>query len=152
MIFGVETVLVTMPVHPYCGHELAVVRTERGTRGKIHILVEAPDKRLLRLPIDWTNRGTQVTPVNIGNKSLVVNVRDLLFLAKICEAATKHVFDQTVKLQTSSEPPQGRTGMANGFCCNGVGGAPGGKQKESDINVVFIGTEADPCRIIGGNQ
>jgi len=144
-----------MPVHPYCGYELPVVRTERGTRGargKIHILVEAPDKRLLRLPIDWTNRGTQVTPAHIDNKLPVVNVRGLLFLAKICEAATRHVFDQPMNQRTSSEHPQGRTGMANGFCCNGVGGTPGGKQKESDIHVGFIGAEADPSRIIGGNQ
>ncbi len=50
-----ETVVITHPCHPNCGHELAVVRHHRDPVNP-SVVVELPDLTRRRIPLTWTDR------------------------------------------------------------------------------------------------
>ena len=47
---------VTLPVHPFHGMALAVMRLKRDHQGHRYVIVEHPHGGQLRLPLDWTDR------------------------------------------------------------------------------------------------
>jgi hypothetical protein len=87
-------VTVTLPVHPFCGMALVLLRQERGQDGRRSIVAEHPsDGGHLRLPIEWTDRGRPWSAPRVKGQQVRVGVRALLALAAAVEAVQLEKLD-----------------------------------------------------------
>ena len=79
-----DRVTVTMPIHPLNGVDLAVVRFERDYQhGGRYVVVERPQGGpVLRLPIEWTDRGPPWVPAQVDGRPVRLAASGLLRLAR----------------------------------------------------------------------
>jgi len=88
-------VTVTLPVHPFCGMALVVVRPERDQDGRRRsIVVEHPsDGGYLRLPWEWTDRSAPWSAPRVNGREVRVGVQALFALAAAVEVALHEKLD-----------------------------------------------------------
>jgi len=85
---GSEQATIVLPVHPFRGVRFQVVRLLRGSLhspGVKHVELLVPGKRVLRVPVQWTDMAMpdEKLPLSTGNR---VSTETLLSLARIVEA------------------------------------------------------------------
>jgi hypothetical protein len=81
-----DCVTITLPVHPFRGCALPIVRCGHERDGRCYIDVEHPYGGSLRLPIEWTDRSAPLVPARVNGRELKLDARDLLRLARALEA------------------------------------------------------------------
>lgn len=74
---------------------LPFARLDRDQLGGRFIVVQYPRDGLLRLPVDWTDRGTPCIPPRAEGRELRVTVQLLLTLARACCAARLNGLDKS---------------------------------------------------------
>ena len=86
---------VTMPVHPFCGMALVVVRHERDQRGRRYVTADHPsDGGNLRLPVEWTNLSAPWQAPRVNGRELRIRVAGLLALAGAVDVARREKLDR----------------------------------------------------------
>jgi hypothetical protein len=88
-----ERVTVTLPIHPFYGMTLAVVRMERDRQGRRYVTVEHPRGGNLRLPLDWTDRSAPTSPPTVNGQEVRVSLRGLRALAAAVAVARARKLD-----------------------------------------------------------
>jgi hypothetical protein len=86
-------VTVTLPVHPFAGMALAVVRIERDQQGRRSVTVAHPRAGHLRLPLDWTDRSAPVSPPTVDGQAVRLSLRGLRALAAAVAVAQARKLD-----------------------------------------------------------
>lgn len=90
----------TLPIQPFKGMSLRVVREERESRsGRRFVVVESPIAGDLRLPEEWTDRRPLPAPPLLDGLEVRLSARGLVQLAK----ATDDILGQA--LESSSTVP-----------------------------------------------
>ena len=75
-------------MHPLVGVRLAVVRNVRSLDGRQrYVDVEHPRGWVIRLPVEWTDRGSPSPPPRLGDREIRVAPGDLLRVAAAVEVA-----------------------------------------------------------------
>jgi len=98
-----------MPVHPFCGRKLPLVHPVVTADGRRYLDLAVPDGTMLRVPVEWTDRGAPVAPPRIDGRDVRLSARWLLELA----GAVADMLDQQrgqphISEQASiEEPPSG---------------------------------------------
>lgn len=120
-------IVVTAPVHPFYQQELIVIRYERDQSGARFVYVQHPRAGVLRLPIDWTNRGTKLNPPSVKGRDLLIDVKNLQKLAAACAVALAKDIDGEMVLMNPPKPSGRRDRQQDGprpESVGEVGGAP----------------------------
>jgi hypothetical protein len=87
-------VTITLPVHPLAGQQLAVVRHVRSVDGqRRYVDAEHPRGWTIRLPVEWTDRGSPQAPPRIGKREIRIGASGLLKLAAAVEVALGEKLD-----------------------------------------------------------
>jgi hypothetical protein len=118
---GAESVVVTMPVHPFYQQKLGVVRFERDKDGKRFVYVHHPKVGFLRLPIEWTDRSIPIPSFENRNRDLKINVTGLINLARACAVALSEKVDDNERAMNSMRQSNGRNHSTNGFASRSLG-------------------------------
>ncbi len=85
---------VTLPVHPFCGMALVVVRHERDQQGRRYITAEHPsDGGNIRLPFEWTDRSAPRPAPRVNGQELRICVAGLLALTGAVDVARREKLD-----------------------------------------------------------
>ena len=84
---------VTLPVHPFHGMALAVMRMERDHQGRRYVIVEHPHGGQLRLPLDWTDRAAPAAPPQLNGRDVRLSIRGLRALAAAVGVARSRKLD-----------------------------------------------------------
>ncbi|MDP2703406.1 MAG: hypothetical protein Q8P98_15190, partial [Candidatus Rokubacteria bacterium] len=84
---------VTLPVHPFHGMALAVMRLERDHQGRRYVIVEHPHGGQLRLPLDWTDRAAPAAPPQLNGRDVRLSLRGLRALAAAVGVARSRKLD-----------------------------------------------------------
>ena len=115
---------VTLPVHPFYGMTLAVVRHERDQRGRRYVTAEHPVAGHLRLPYEWTDRSAPRPAPTVNGQPVRIGVEGLLALARVVDVALRKKLD-------AAEPPPAPSFQAEqthrpfDICASGVVSAVG---------------------------
>ncbi len=107
-------IVVTAPVHPFYQQELIVIRYERDQSGARFVYVQHPRAGVLRLPIDWTNRGTKLNPPSVKGRDLLIDVKNLQKLAAACAVALAKDIDGEMVLMNPPKPSGRRDRQQDG--------------------------------------
>jgi hypothetical protein len=100
-------VTVTLPIHPFCGMALVVVRHERDQRGRRYITAEhAFDGGNIRLPFEWTDRSTPPPVPLVNGQEVRIRVAGLLALVGAVDVARREKLD----LPAGSPAPSSQAG------------------------------------------
>jgi hypothetical protein len=92
-----ERVTVTMPIHPFCGITLAVVRHEQAQSGRRYVTAEHPtDGGNIRLPLDWTDRAAPLQPPRVKGRAVSISVAALRAVARAVEVALRKKLDPSM--------------------------------------------------------
>lgn len=75
-----------MPIHPFHGQQLTLIRLEKSQSGKRLALVQHPVAGFLRLPLEWTDRSAPIIPARHEERELTIDSIRLSRLAKACAA------------------------------------------------------------------
>ena len=103
-----ERVTVTLPVHPFCGMALVVVRHERDQRGRRYVTAAHPtDGGNLRLPVEWTDRSAPRPAPRVNGQEVRIRVDGLLALAGAVDVARRRKLD----LPTGTPAPSAQAGQ-----------------------------------------
>lgn len=84
---------VTLPVHPFYGMTLAVVRHERDQRGRRYVTAEHPMAGHLRLPYEWTDRSAPRPVPTVNGQPVRIGVKGFLALARAVAVALRKKLD-----------------------------------------------------------
>jgi hypothetical protein len=82
-----DYVTVTLPTHPLQGLRLPVARAVRAADGRRYVDVEHPQGLLVRLALEWTDRGGPLVPPHVQDREVRLAVRGLLELVRAVAAA-----------------------------------------------------------------
>jgi hypothetical protein len=77
-----ETVTVTMPIHPLFGRRLRVFRHSGSRSGRKYLIVEYPLGRRLRLPEAWTDRVLSCPVPTVSGRTVRLAAKALLRLSQ----------------------------------------------------------------------
>jgi hypothetical protein len=100
---------VTMPIHPFKGMSLRVVREERDSRsGRRFVVVESPTAGDLRLPEEWTDQRPLPAPPLLDGHEVRLSARGLIQLAK----ATDDILGQALESSSTVSTLDGQAGRA----------------------------------------
>jgi len=86
-------VTVTLPIQPFAGMALALVRLERDHQGRRYVIVEHPHGGQLRLPLDWTERAAPASPPQVNGRDVRLSIRGLRALAAAVGIARSRKLD-----------------------------------------------------------
>jgi len=90
-----------MPIHPFRGAALQVVREERDRKtGRRYVVVEHPRTGHLRLPEEWTDRSPQGPPPVLAGQPVRLSARGLIRLADAIEVVVGKELDPTSGVST----------------------------------------------------
>lgn len=110
-------VTVTMPVHPFNGMVLRVVREERDWKaGHRYVVVEHPGAGHLRLPEEWTDRSPQTPPAMLEGHQVRLSARGLIRLAAAIEVVLGKELDPSSGVSTLGK----QAGRARGIPAGGM--------------------------------
>lgn len=128
---------VTLPVHPFRGMALVVVRYERDQRGRRYVTAAHPaDGGNLRLPVEWTDRAAPRPAPPVNGQEVRIRVDGLLMLAAAVDVARRRRLD----LPTGTPAPSAQAGQPD---------SPLDRGAKRRVARSVVGDTARPARDMG---
>ena len=117
-----------MPVHPFVGMRLPLVRLEKDETGRRYLLLEHSTAGVIRLPVEWTDRAAPWVSPRAQGRDVRLDLRGLLKLAAACAVALGRKLDGTAGTPTVGPEAEQMVSPANDSSFSGalgdvVGGA-----------------------------
>ena len=143
-----ERVTVTLPIHPFHGMALAVVRLERDHQGHRDVIVEHPHGGQLRLPLDWTDRAAPAVPPQVNGRDVRLSLRGLRALAAavgVARARKRDVSEVGPAPSSQAEEASPRSARATGRVGRAVG-----RRAARPARGVGVSPAQDPAATRGG--
>ena len=139
---------VTLPVHPFHGMALPVIRLERDQQGHRYVIVEHPHGGQLRLPLDWTDRAAPAAPPQVNGRDVRLSIRGLRALAAAVGVARSRKLDVSEVAPAPSsqaEEASPRSARATGRVGRAVG-----RRAARPARGVGVSPAQDPAATRGG--
>ena len=139
---------VTLPIHPFAGMTLALVRVERDHQGHRYVIVEHPHGGQLRLPLDWTDRAAPAAPPQLNGRDVRLSLRGLRALAAAVGVARSRKLD----LSAVGPAPSSQAEEASPRSARSTGrvGRAVGRRAARPARGVGVSPAEDPSATRGG--
>lgn len=144
-----DLIVVTAPVHPFYQQELKVIRYEREQNGARFVCVRHPTDGFLRLPIDWTDRGTKLSPPIVEGRELLIDVKNLQKLAAACAVALAADIDGEKVVMKAPKPSGRRDRRQDGGKRKSLGEVGGTRKTE---NTWGLGHSSSQNDLLSGQE
>jgi hypothetical protein len=103
-----DLITVTLPVHPFRGRQLVLIRSTVSADGRRYVQVEGPKREVIVLPEEWTDRGAPVAPPRVGGREVLLSARGLVELARtVADTLDRGPRQPQISPQPTFNPPSG---------------------------------------------